>query len=403
MRAEALACEAASEGGPDLAPLQPGASAAASLEAGLALARSSTAAARRDADGQRPSLLLFGKGNVGGELLAQLSALRAPPLLGGLCDSRRALFDPRGLDPARWKQALLAQPAAPATAARAAALLDQLAGCPSPKVLVDCSAAEGMEEIYRAAFARGVHVVTANKKPLAIDWPARQRLLAAARESGCAFLYETTVGAALPVIGPLQDLVATSDEVERIEASLSGTLGYLCGELQRGVPLSTAVARARALGYTEPHPRDDLSGADVARKALILAREIGLPLSAADVALAPFVDPGPSGEGDPERFLAKLRVHDDALAARVREHGREGRVLRYLARIKAGPRPRVMVGPAWVAADHPAARLQGTEAMVAIWSRRYPGPPLRVQGPGAGAAVTAAGVLADVLRIARRT
>jgi homoserine dehydrogenase len=210
------------------------------------------------------------------------------------------------------------------------------------------------------------------------------------------------VGAALPVIGPLRDLVATGDAVERIEASLSGTLGYLCGELQRGVPLSAAVERAQALGYTEPNPRDDLSGADVARKALILARELGLQLQASDVALAPFCDPGVAAETDPVRFLARLRQGDEGLAGRVAEQRRGGRVLRYLARIKCGERPKVMVGPAWVEAEHPAARLQGSEAQVAIWSKRYPGPPLRVQGPGAGAAVTAGGVLADVLRVTGR-
>ena len=385
-----------------------------------------TAAAPKREGGRGPqpasrtaSLLLFGKGNVGAEVLAQLASIPGRPArLAGLCDSRRAICaeGPKAsLDPLRWKAALLGARTEPATIARAEALLDRLVestsesiliseSARSTPVLVDCSAADGMEAVYRAAFARGVHVVTANKKPLAIPWDQRVQLFDAARANGCAFLYETTVGAALPVIGPLRDLLATGDVVDRIEASLSGTLGYLCGELQRGVPLSVAVARARAAGYTEPHPRDDLSGVDVARKALILARELGLPLQLSDVALVPFADPGPTGEADPERFLARLRLGDDALAARVEENRKQGRVLRYLARIRGGEgsRSKVLVGPAWVAGDHPAAPLQGTEAQVAIWSRRYPGPPLRVQGPGAGAAVTAAGVLADVLRIAGR-
>lgn len=353
------------------------------------------------ASAPRATLLLLGAGTVGSEVLAQLASFREGAVrLAGLCDSRRALFDPSGLDPARWRQELLAARAAPASLARGEALLDRLAGAPAP-VLVDCSAAAGMEELYGAAFRRGVHVVTANKRPLTVAQGGRDRLFTEARAAGVRFLYETTVGAALPVIGPLQDLVATGDAVERIEASLSGTLGYLCGELQRGVPLSVAVERARTLGYTEPHPRDDLSGADVARKALVLARELGLSLDLSDVALVPFAEAGPTGEADPARFLARLRQGDEALAARVREQARAGRALRYLARIQAGPRPRVLVGPAWVDGEHPAARLQGTEAMVAVWSRRYPGPPLRVQGPGAGAAVTAAGVLADVLRVGR--
>ncbi len=371
-------------------------------EAALSLSRGGRSGPGAGRPAARASVLLFGKGTVGAEVLAQLSSLPGRPLrLAGLCDSRRAVFTQQaaGLDPGHWKPALLAAQSAPATLSRAEGLLDQLAALPAP-VLVDCSAADGMEAVYQAAFARGVHVVTANKKPLAIDWAHRQQLFASALTAGCGFLYETTVGAALPVLGPLRDLVATGDAVDRIEACLSGTLGYLCGELQRGVPLSAAVERAQTLGYTEPHPRDDLSGADVARKALILARELGLPLQASDVALAPFCDPGPSGESDPARFLARLRQGDEAFAERIAEQKRGGRVLRYLARIKCGERPRVMVGPAWVEAEHPAARLQGSEAQVAIWSKRYPGPPLRVQGPGAGAAVTAGGVIADVLRVA---
>ncbi len=156
----------------------------------------------------------------------------------------------------------------------AEALLDVLASA-SRAVLVDCTAADGFESLYTRALERGVHVVTANKKALVAPLANAKALHAAAR-GAAQFRYETTVGAGLPVIEPLKDLVRTGDEVRRIEGNFSGTLGFLCGELARGVTLSRAVRSAKELGYTEPHPREDLSGLDVARKALILAREAGL-------------------------------------------------------------------------------------------------------------------------------
>ena len=167
----------------------------------------------------------------------------------------------------------------------------------------------------------------------------------------------------------------------------------------RGVPLSRAVASARELGLTEPHPGEDLSGADVGRKALILAREAGLPLELADVEVEPFVPAHLLAEPDPLRFIERLETLDESLADRVRNQVRDGLVLRYLARIDVEGR-QVQVAPQWVAATHPAAALKGTEALVTYSSRRYRDLPLRVQGPGAGAEVTAAGVVADALKAA---
>jgi aspartokinase/homoserine dehydrogenase 1 len=157
-------------------------------------------------------------------------------------------------------------------------LLDRLSRRPVP-VLVDCTAADGMETLYLEAFRRGIHVVAANKKPLALPLERRAAVSEVARRHFRAWHYETTVGAGLPVIETLRNLVATGDVVERIDGSLSGTLGFLCQEVMAGSPLSVAVRSARDRGYTEPHPRDDLSGLDVARKALILARYHGLPYS----------------------------------------------------------------------------------------------------------------------------
>src|SRR6185436_8285747 len=269
-------------------------------------------------------------------------------------------------------------------------------------VLVDCTAADGMETLYLEAFRRGIHVVAANKKPLVLPLERTAAVADTARRHLRAWHYETTVGAGLPVIETLRNLIATGDVVERIDGCLSGTLGFLCQELMAGSPLSVAVRTARDRGYTEPHPRDDLSGLDVARKALILARELGLSLELEDVAVEPFVEPSLLAENDPERFLRSLAAHDEAFGARVVRHATAGRTLRYLAQIVPGAGGRkVRVGPLAVEPGHPAVPLRGAEALVSFTTARYRDDPLVVRGAGAGGDVTAAGVLADVLRLTR--
>lgn len=350
------------------------------------------------------SLLLLGRGTVGGRLLDQLEAtadaLRTRQgvvaRLVGVVDRHGAHFDLGGL------RAADLPPRSPAPPERTHDLLpylERLARLPLP-VLVDCTAAEGMETMYREAFRRGIHVVAANKKPLALPLPVRTALFAEARRHRRAWLYETTVGASLPVIETLKALVATGDDVERIEGSLSGTLGFLCQAVTTGTPLSVAVRAARDRGYTEPHPGDDLSGRDVARKAVILARELGLPVALEDVAVEPFIETALLAEADPERFLHGLEALDGAFAARIARHAAEGRTLRYLVQIVPGARRPVQVGPVAVEPDHPTVTLRGAEALVAFTTRRHREPPLVVRGAGAGGEVTAAGVLADVLRLA---
>jgi aspartokinase/homoserine dehydrogenase 1 len=357
---------------------------------------------------QHVSLLVLGKGVVGAELLDQIRKQAGVLLQGhdvdlrvvGLADSRRSVFDDRGLPLDAW-EARLAEGAADAPP-DLEALLDRLCRLPVP-ILVDCSAAAGMEALYRSAFRRGIHVVAANKKPLTIPWPERQELMAGARRHHRAYHYETTVGASLPVIETLKNLVRTGDTVTLIEGAFSGTLGYLANELMRGARFSAAVRAAKELGYTEPNPQDDLSGLDVARKALILARELGCPLELADVAIEPMVPAPLLAPMPPEDFFQALQGLDDDLAARVGEQRAQGRVLRYLARIDPADDGRcaVRVGPTWIAPDHPATLLKGTEAFVAFSTERFAVAPLVVQGSGAGGAVTAAGVLADILRVAQ--
>ncbi|MBL9100780.1 MAG: aspartate kinase [Myxococcales bacterium] len=384
-------------------------------------------------------VLVLGHGVVGSELLAQIHQQRATLEsrhqlrinVVGLADSRRLLFDEAGLDLANWRGRLAEAPA------RAASPRPQAADEPAPQgepagdppdplvalspaldrlqrlavpVLVDCTAADGMERIYQEAFRRGVHVVAANKRPL--SGPA-DVLRDQARAHHVAYHYETTVGASLPVIATLADLVRTGDRIRRVEGSFSGSLGFITGEVMRGVPLSQAVRTARERGYTEPHPRDDLSGLDVARKALILARELGLRLDLEQIQVHPLVHHDLLAEPDLEYFFEDLADYDATFSASIADLRASGRVLRYLARIDLDPnrssRPsgpdqggesfRVRVGPIDVPPDHPAATLKGAEAFVAFTTERYEEYPLVVRGAGAGGAVTAAGVLADILKI----
>lgn len=351
------------------------------------------------------NVLLLGKGIVGGSLLKQLAAhgtnLRSHHdvnvRLVGLASSQGGIFDERGLSAANATAQLEAAPAR----VPVRDLLAKLARLPNP-VLVDCTASSGMEDLYMAAFAQSINVVSANKQPLALPRAKRDALHAAARRHYRVYLYETTVGAALPVIETLKNLVRTGDAVQRIEGAFSGTLGYLCQQLTDGVALSAAVRRARELGYTEPHPRDDLSGLDVARKALILARELGLELDLSDVKLEPFVPAEHLREDDPEKFLEKLSAADAAIQERVAQLKTEGKLLRYLARIEpASTGAKVVVAPVGVEASHPAASLRGAEAFVAFHTERYSQYPMVVRGAGAGGDVTSAGVLADILRLAQ--
>ena len=382
------------------------------------------------------SVLALGKGVVGEQLLAHIAseadALRARDgvlvRVVGIVGSDRALFDERGIDLSSWRSRYAAEPPAPgasgtasptpaaaagmgtATVEALAPLLDRLARLPVP-IISDCTAADGMERLYAAAFARGIHVVAANKKPLATPIAVRHALMAAARAHHRQYLYETTVGASLPVITTLHDLVRTGDVVRLVEGSFSGTLGFLVNELMAGVPLSAAVAGAKARGFTEPHPREDLTGLDVARKALILARELGLELELDDIAVEPLVPHEALGEDDVDKFLAGLAPLDAGMAARIQALQADGQVLRYLACIDIQPlaagaaaggrSAKVKVGPVAVPASHAAARLRGSQAFVSFTTERYADYPLVVQGAGAGGAVTAGGVLADILKVAQ--
>jgi homoserine dehydrogenase len=263
---------------------------------------------------------------------------------------------------------------------------------PALGVAVDVTAAPGNEVLLADAVRFGHRVVLANKKPLTAAHSFFRQLT----ESG-ATRYETTVGAGLPVISTLQALLDSGDTLASVEAAMSGTLGFLCAELEAGKPLSAAVREAHALGYTEPDPRDDLSGMDVARKALILARTCGLPWELDAIPAEPWFPPELAAISRDE-FMARLEELDAPFAARVAEARAAGGALRYVATVTPEG---ASVGLKVLPASHPLAGLRGPDNLFSFTTARYNERPLVVRGPGAGLAVTAAGVLADIVATAR--
>jgi homoserine dehydrogenase len=251
-------------------------------------------------------------------------------------------------------------------------------------------------EVFRAALRGGCDVVTANKAPLAGPMDEWRALLAEAGAAGRILRAEATVGAGLPVVDTLEMLIATGDRLQGLEGCLSGTLGFLMTRIEEGVAFSDAVAEAVRLGYTEPDPVTDLSGVDVARKALILGRLSGLIDDDTPVRSTPLVDPSLAGLRVDD-LLVRLKGHDAEIAARADAARREGKVLRYLARVEPGV---VEVGLAAVPADSPPGALRGSDNLILFRSERYSARPLVVTGPGAGVEVTAMGVLGDIMRIA---
>jgi aspartokinase/homoserine dehydrogenase 1 len=264
-------------------------------------------------------------------------------------------------------------------------------------IIIDCSASAEVAERYPGWLASGIHIVTPNKKANSADLEFYGRLHEARRQGGAHYLYEATVGAGLPIIQTLRDLRDTGDEIQRIEGILSGTLAYLFNTWDGSVPFSTIVRTAKAKGYTEPDPRDDLSGLDFARKIIILGREMGLKLELADVQLEGLVPPQLAACSTAE-FLDRLPEFDDEMAKRLNAARSRNRVLRYVGTLDAAT-GKASVGLVELDRSHTFANINLTDNVVRFMTRRYNENPLVVQGPGAGPEVTAGGVFADLLRV----
>jgi aspartokinase/homoserine dehydrogenase 1 len=346
------------------------------------------------------SVGVIGPGNVGAALLDQLQAAQSQLLgranvdlrLRAVASRSRMVLDQRGLH-GDWRSAL----AASSDATDLDAFTEHLLSAHLPHALViDCSGSAEVADRYAGWLAAGIHVVTPNKQAGAGPLPRYQAIREAAAASGARFRYEATVGAGLPVITTLRDLVDTGDEVLAIDGIFSGTLAWLFNKYDGQVPFSQLVAQARGMGYTEPDPRDDLSGVDVARKLVILAREAGRDLSLEQVQVESLV-PEALRQAGVEEFMAGLDAVDAVFAERLAVAQARGAVLRYVARLSPEG---AQVGLVELPAGHAFANLRLTDNVVQFTTRRYCDNPLVVQGPGAGPEVTAAGVFADVLRVA---
>jgi aspartokinase/homoserine dehydrogenase 1 len=346
-------------------------------------------------------------GSIGRELIAQLgenpetaNALR----ICGLVDRSGFVFSEGGLPRERLAElrALKAsgQPLAESIGGRRGTALDALQSIAgralTNPILVDATAAD-LSDVLCRGLSHGFDLVLANKLPLATKQEEVDRLREAARANGRAILCEATVGAGLPVLDTLRKLVEAGDEVLSIEGCPSGTLGFLFGEMSRGEPFSHALQQAIRLGYTEPDPRIDLSGIDVARKALILARAIGYRGELEDVLVESLV-PDAWSSLTRDEFLDRASELDDSWAIRVNELRRKGKVLRYRAHVTPTS---IAVGLTVVKLSEPLATLAGTDNQFTFTTKRYKARPLVISGPGAGAAVTAAGVFNDLLWLAR--
>ncbi len=341
----------------------------------------------------RYAVVLLGTGVVGGAFLKLLDTPAAASLrLVGAANSRRQQINPVRLADRGLRERLKTA----GDARDDAALLDALAaGDAACKVIIDATASAALAAHHPEWLARGHHVVTASKALAGGDlagWRALQGALARGGRYGDS----ATVGAGLPVLAALRRLRACGDRLLALEGVFSGSLSWLFNQYDGTRPFSALLREARECGYTEPDPRADLSGEDVARKLLILARNAGFALDRDGVEVASLV-PESLRTLDAVAFLDRLQALDAPLAARHAEAAARGHVLRHLARLDRHGRARV--GLVTVPAEHPAARLRGTDNLFALTTTRYRAQPLVIQGPGAGPEVTAQALLGDVLAL----
>jgi aspartokinase/homoserine dehydrogenase 1 len=341
----------------------------------------------------RTAVVLLGTGVVGRALLTLLGTPAARSLrLVGAANSRRQHAFAGGVSPAdvagHLSKGREGRENAPLLAA-----LDQTGA--SRKVVIDATACAQEASRHAEWLAAGYHVVTANKA-LAGGHLSGWRALQAASASGSVYGDAATVGAGLPVLSTLRRLRQCGDSLLTLEGVFSGSLSWLFNQYDGSRPFSSLLGDARRLGFTEPDPRSDLSGEDVARKLLIIARNAGFALGSDEVEVESLVPESLRGV-DTKTFLERLDELDEPLRARHEQAKANGKVLRYLARLNQ--RGRARVGLVEVGSDHPASRLSGTDNQFALTTTRYHATPLVIQGPGAGPEITAQALLGDVLAL----
>ncbi len=345
-------------------------------------------------------LFIAGTGNVGGKLLDQLyrqqkylkEHLKLVVKVIGLANSRKMLFDDQGIDLSNWKAQL--------STARDASIDDFVQQVRVKNlrnsIFVDVTASEPVARVYAQLLEKSIAVVACNKIAAAAEYAYYQQLKELARTHNTSYLFETNVGAALPIIGTLNDLLKSGDQIIRMEAVLSGTLNFVFNHYDGSAPFATIVRQAQEEGYTEPDPRLDLSGTDVMRKIMILARESGVELEMDQVANTPFL-PESCMEGSVEDFYNEMEKQEAHFKAIYDAAAKKGMKLKFVARYEDG---KASVGLQHIDPSHNLYHLYGKDNIVLFYTQRYSDQPLVVKGAGAGAEVTASGVFADILRAA---
>ncbi len=346
-------------------------------------------------------LFMVGVGLIGGTLLKQIQQqaafLREKRALEikvvGLANTTKMVFDPNGIDLSHWRRALGESEAAvdlPVFIGRMKEL--NL----SNTIFVDNTADRRVASYYESILDHSISISTPNKIATSSSYLQYRRLKTIAAKRGVQFMYETNVGAGLPVISTLNDLITSGDRIMRIEGVLSGSLSFIFNSFDGSRPFSAVVREAQGRGYTEPDPRVDLSGTDIRRKLIILARETGVMLEVDDVVIEPILPEAVLNAPDVDTFWEELARHDDYFGQVYQKAAAEGKALRPIARLDHG---RATIALEMVAPESPFYFLSGSDNMIVLTTERYRERPLVIQGPGAGAEVTAAGVFAEIIRI----
>jgi len=339
------------------------------------------------------NVFLAGPGLIGAELLNQINSLNKSNLkVCGIVNSKKSLIEKAGIALANWQEAFERNAKKSSSRTFIKSIIKDNR---NHKIFVDCTANESISDCYEQLMENGISVVTANKIANTKSIKQFERLKELSSSKDVYFNYETNVGAGLPVIETLKMLLRSGDEILKIEGILSGSLSYLFNSFTAETKFSNLVKKAGSLGYLEPDPRVDLGGVDVARKILILARECGAQLELSDIKLNSFLPKTCEKAKSINAFFIELEKSDKYFDEKLSLSKAEGKVLRYIASFE---RNSLTVSLQKVSQQHPFYNLDVTDNIIAFTTRRYNKTPLVIKGPGAGAEVTAAGVLADILK-----
>ncbi|KAK0709720.1 homoserine dehydrogenase [Lasiosphaeria miniovina] len=352
-------------------------------------------------------IAIIGAGGVGKCFLSQLEQLarhRPNPelVLSYITTSKKAVYS-SDYSPISFDSALSTLASSSQAPLEPLKLAEFLSASGSKAILVDNTSSQHVAEAYPLFLSRGISIVTPNKKAFSGSYKLWQDIFSASEQSGALVYHESSVGAGLPVISTLKDLVDTGDEVIKIEGVFSGTMSFLFNSFAptsgSGSKWSAEVKKAKELGYTEPDPRDDLNGLDVARKLTILARLAGLPVeSPTSFPVKSLIPKELESVASGDEFLEKLPEFDDQMEETKVAAEREGKVVRFVGSIDVATK-QVKVGIEWFDRSHPIASLKGSDNIISFYTKRYGSNPLIIQGAGAGGEVTAMGVTSDLLKV----